>query len=278
MPKESTTMGRRFSVRKWATLGALGLGIFPACQIPTKIPQELSRSQLDPDRQGSIVARSKVHVVFLNGFDPTDSGQFQNLHNHVREAGFPSTYYGWAWNVQTLADWMKKLPPEHEAQRIVIVSHGCGAVGVKHLAKALASRQRMIDSLVMIDPPPHADHWLVPELVGDRMSIIPGKALIKGLETEGSLVIPDANDFDTCTHEATRDVLLQLLNSFADTVLLDESALPPPTTQGGNGPVRPGNRDEWDYLKPQKETPILPQPTPAPNSKPETIPIPTRVT
>jgi|GEM_PF-3758806 len=279
-------MGRRFSLRKWATLGALGLAALPGCQIPAKFPQELSRNQLDADRQGSIQSRAKVHVVFLNGFDPTDSGHFQDLHNYIREAGFPSTYYGWAWNVQTLADWMKKIPPESQAQRIVIVTHGCGAVGTKHLAKALATRQRMIDSLIMIDPPPGCEN-LVPDLVGDRMSIIPGKAVVKVWEMEGDLVIPDANDFDTCTHEATRDVLLNMLNAMADIIEQESpTVLPIPITGAGGMPpaldgpgsgvpgARPQPRDEWDYLKPQKEKPELPQPTPSsnPSGPPNTLP------
>lgn len=285
-------MGRPFQIKTWAALGALGLAAIPACQIPTKFPQELSRNQLDADRSGTIMARSKVHVVFLNGFDPTDSGHFQELHNYIREAGFPSTYYGWAWNVQVLADWMKKLPPESEAQRIVIVTHGCGAVGTKHLAKALATRQRMIDSLIMIDPPPCED-LLVPPLVGDRLSIIPGKALIKGWETEGALIVPDANDFDTCNHEATRDYLLNLLNSMADVVEVENPTLVPgpgpfnnPETLPepgvgpgqGNSTSRPKpQRDEWDYLKPQNEkieAPNLPKPTPAPRANPlQTLPL-----
>ena len=76
--------------RNWAALAFCGMMI-PACQIPTKYPQELTRIQLDADRHGLMEARSKVHVVFLNGFDPLDTGHFQDLHNHLREAGYPST-------------------------------------------------------------------------------------------------------------------------------------------------------------------------------------------
>jgi len=243
-------IGMGFSVfKRWAFLAFCG-ALIPACQIATKYPQELARNQLDPDRYGQIEARSKVHIVFLNGFDPIDSGHFQDLHNHIREAGFPSTYYGWGWNVQTLADWMKKLPDESEAARVVVITHGAGAVGARHLAKGLAKGGRAIDMLVMIAPPPSPDGALLPEVVGDTLSILPGNSLEYSVVSEGTLIIPGANHFDTCSNDCTRDYLTEMLEGFVNQVLEEN----PNLNKGMPGQADPKS-DEWDYLRSKVDGP-----------------------
>ncbi len=235
--------------KRWAFLAFCGVMV-PACQIATKYPQELARNQLDPDRYGLIEARSKVHVVFLNGFDPIDSGHFQDLHNHIREAGFPSTYYGWGWNVQTLADWMKKLPGESEAARVVVITHGAGAVGARHLAKGLARGGRTIDMLVMIDPPPCPDGALLPEVIGDSLSILPGNSIEYSLVNDGTLVIPGANHFDTCSNDSTREFIIEMLEGFVNQVLEENPQLNKGLPSQGDP-----KSDEWDYLRPKVDEP-----------------------
>lgn len=237
------------SVKKWAFLAFCG-AMIPACQIATKYPQELARNQLDPDRYGLIEARSKVHIVFLNGFDPIDSAHFQDLHNHIREVGFPSTYYGWGWNVQTLADWMKKIPDESDAARVVVITHGAGALGAKHLAKGLAKRGRVIDMLVMISPPPCPDGTLLPDVLGDTLSILPGNSLEYSVVTEGALIIPGASHFDTCSNDSTRDYLTEMLEGFVNQVLEEN----PQLNKGMPNQADPKS-DEWDYLRPKVDGP-----------------------
>ncbi len=234
--------------RNWAALSFCGMMI-PACQIPTKYPQELTRIQLDADRHGLMEARSKVHVVFLNGFDPIDSSHFQDLHNHIREAGYPSTYYGWGWNIQTLADWMGKLPNETEISRIVVITHGAGALGTKHLAKGLAKSRRAMDLLVMVDPPHFSEESFTPEIVGERIVILPGKDLLETDFADGTLIIPESTSFDTCGNESTRRFITDKLDALVDQIMEEIPSL--------NSSL-PGRKDhstdEWDYLKPKVDS------------------------
>ncbi len=234
--------------RNWAALAFCGMMI-PACQIPTKYPQELTRIQLDADRHGLMEARSKVHVVFLNGFDPLDTGHFQDLHNHIREAGYPSTYYGWGWNIQTLAEWMEKLPKETEVSRIVVITHGTGAIGSKHLAKGLAKGGREMDLLVMVNPPQYSEGAFVPEIVGESFVILSGKDLIETDFAEGTLIIPEATSFDTCSNESTREFITDRLDAFVDQIMEENPGL------NSSLPGRNENqKDEWDYLRPKVDS------------------------
>ncbi len=253
--------------RNWAAWVFCGM-VIPACQIPTKYPQELTRIQLDADRHGLMEARSKVHVVFLNGFDPIDSGHFQDLHNHIREAGYPSTYYGWGWNIQTLAEWMKKLPNDSDVGRIVIITHGAGAIGSKHLAKGLAKSGRVMDLLVMVDPPPFSEGAFSPEIVGESICIVSGKNCLETDYAEGTLIIPESIGTSTCSNEATRIFITERLDDLVEQIMEENPDL------NSSLPGRKDNqKDEWDYLKPkvesQKGKPLLKPIVPVVPEKPK---------
>jgi hypothetical protein len=194
--------------------------------------------------------RDHVYVFFVNGIDPVNYGNLTGIRDYVQELGLHKTYYGQLYHVGYFADEIRKIHHEEPDAHFVLVGFGRGAKKIHSLAATVKAEGIPIDLMVYLDGE-------LPKGVGLENGPVIGHVQ-DGQFLSGPGLEQDLWLFGNPTCRHTLELLGQELARIAATIpavepaelpmprILNEEPLPHPVPEQESG-----QRDEWDFLKPE---------------------------
>jgi pimeloyl-ACP methyl ester carboxylesterase len=214
-------------------------------------------------------ARDHVHIFFIHGMDPFDWANLAGVREYLHALGYIKTHYGQIYHVWEFENDLRRVHQEDPDARFVLIGFSFGANMARNVAIDANTEHIPIDLLVYLggntlkdcpeDKPENALHIV---------NILATGCVWNGDHLEGAdnLNYGDVWHFGSPSHPKTLDVLAEELVKVTARVQVVVHE-PPPFVFGEAAPtprpvvpLRPGPRDQWDFLKPAPPGELTPPP------------------
>jgi hypothetical protein len=179
------------------------------------------------------VARMHTCVIFINGVDPANLGNFYGLSQFVKAHGYPQTHFGQLCHGNYYLKVIRQLHELDPQARIVLVGFSGGAYVVRNMANTLKSEGIPVDLLAYIggDMIYNNDHsqphnvCRILNITGHGFCLTGGDLFFRGdtLERAMNVYIP-VNHFSLPSHHDTIEALMQGLAEVATTPVIMPAA------------------------------------------------------
>lgn len=233
---------------KWL-LPALLLASGCTCHLSTVPPVEMDLAEA----LCSVGQQSRCHVYlfFVQGLDPIDCANLEDLKEMTQALGFPNAWYGNCYYLKTFKKEIAHLHSDDEKARFVIVGYGMGVDSAHELAKTVGAQGITIDLMVCVgkktDPLGS---------VARLVHVLPNGNNCTCVRTVGDIhyVMEKKHNLPTCkeTVELVAQELLGLSAHIPSETDLPQMIYPDhePTPRPVMPPADKAQRDDWDFLKP----------------------------
>ena len=92
-----------------------------------------------------------VHIIVINGFDPSEITNAVGLSHFLETAGFPHVYYTTLWASHKYLERIREIKAADPSARIAVIGYSMGVGCARKLAKHTKEQGITIDLLVYLD-------------------------------------------------------------------------------------------------------------------------------
>jgi hypothetical protein len=257
----------RWPRRLAAALVAAALAGGPGCLSFLHPVAPASKEQAATSAALPCACRNHVHVFFVHGLDPLDAANLSGVVDYVHSLGYLKTHYGQLYHTWQFRDDIRVIHHEDPDARFVLVGFSFGANMVRNICQAVKEDGVTVDLLVYLGGNTLSDCPRdKPENVTHIVNILATGCIWNGDHLDGAdnMHYTDVWHFGSPSHLHTLDVLAQELPVVAAHVPYVVRHYTPPHEMGPMPRVAPatppGERGEWDFLTPDNDGALPPQP------------------
>jgi hypothetical protein len=143
----STLRTRMFACAVFSSLSFGILGCFSNYNpVRPPPPDVIARSQGLPEG-----CRRHLHILVINGFDPSEVTNALGLAHFLEKTGFPNVYYTPQWQSHKYVDRICEIKASDPQARIAVVAYSMGVCYARKLARCLKEHGITLDLLICLD-------------------------------------------------------------------------------------------------------------------------------
>ncbi|CAN5324122.1 hypothetical protein BH10PLA2_BH10PLA2_33860 [soil metagenome] len=131
----------------WTAVLFLSLG----CSTRGKPVQSPRPDLIEECQRVGLSSRNHVHILVINGFDPTEVTNANGLAHFLETAGFPNVYYTSQWKAWEYEERIRDIKQADASAKVAFVCYSMGVCYGRELAVKLKEDGSPVDLLIYLD-------------------------------------------------------------------------------------------------------------------------------